>query len=89
IERGGPYLAERRGLYHLSGSGAASWFDFARAIIGPVEHPRLSPITTEQYPTPARRPAYAVLDASKFARTFGFGLPEWRAMLRDCLSGNP
>ncbi len=88
IERGAPYLAERRGLYHLSGSGVASWFDFARAIIGPVEHPRLTPITTEQYPTPARRPVYAVLAASKFTETFGFALPEWRTMLRDCLAGS-
>jgi dTDP-4-dehydrorhamnose reductase len=89
VERGVPYLAERSGLYHLSGSGAASWFDFARAIIGPVDHPRLVPITTAQYPTPARRPPYAVLASAKFADTFGFTLPEWRAMLRECLSESP
>jgi dTDP-4-dehydrorhamnose reductase len=87
VGRGLPDLAERRGLYHLSGTGTTSWFEFAREIIGPVEHPRLVPITTAEYPTAARRPAYAVLAASKFERTFGFGLPEWRAMLRDCLSG--
>ena len=43
------------------------------------------PITTAQYPTEARRPAYAVLATAKFTRTFGFGLPDWRAMLRNCL----
>ncbi|HTS21390.1 MAG TPA: dTDP-4-dehydrorhamnose reductase [Casimicrobiaceae bacterium] len=86
VGRGAPYLAERRGLYHLSGTGVASWFDFARAILGPVEHPRLSAITTAQYPTAARRPAYAVLSAAKFETAFGFGLPDWRAMLSECLA---
>lgn len=80
------YLRERAGLYHLSGTGVASWFDFARAIIGPVKRPRLTAITTAQYPTAARRPAYAVLASSKFREAFGFALPEWGAMLSDCLS---
>ena len=80
-------LTERRGLYHLSGTGVTSWFEFARAIVGPVERPRLVPITTAEYPTAARRPAYAVLSSARFVRTFGFGLPEWRTMLQDCLSG--
>jgi dTDP-4-dehydrorhamnose reductase len=79
-------LRERAGLYHLSGTGATSWFDFARAIIGPVGRPRLTAITTAQYPTAARRPAYAVLASAKFRETFGFGLPDWRAMLSDCLT---
>lgn len=83
---GEAYVRGRAGLYHLSGTGAASWFDFARAIIGPVERPRLTAITTAQYPTAARRPAYAVLASAKFNNTFGFGLPDWRAMLSDCLS---
>ncbi len=86
VGRGLPYLAERKGLYHLTGTGSTSWFEFARAIVGPVERPRVVAITTSEYPTPARRPAYAVLAAAKFARTFGFGLPDWRTMLRDCLS---
>jgi len=88
IASGRSHLAERRGLYHLSGSGVASWFDFARAIIGPVERPRLTAITTAQYPTPARRPAYAVLASSRFVETFGFGLPDWKVMLRDCLASD-
>lgn len=79
-------LAEYTGLYHLSGSGVATWFDFARAIIGPAQRPRLTAITTAQYPTPARRPAYAVLSTTKFRQTFGFGLPDWRITLQDCLS---
>jgi dTDP-4-dehydrorhamnose reductase len=86
VALGRSHLAEHAGLYHLTGSGVATWFDFARAIIGPVERPRLTAITTAQYPTPAGRPAYAVLSATKFRETFGFGLPDWRVMLRDCLS---
>jgi dTDP-4-dehydrorhamnose reductase len=85
IGSGRDYLAERSGVYHLSGSGVASWFDFARAILGPVERPRLTAITTDRYPTAARRPAYAVLASGKFLETFGFGLPHWQAMLADCL----
>jgi dTDP-4-dehydrorhamnose reductase len=86
VESGPAYLAERRGLYHLSGSGVTSWLDFARAIIGPVDRPRVTAITTAQYPTAARRPAYSVLSAAKFSRTFGFALPDWRVMLADCLA---
>jgi dTDP-4-dehydrorhamnose reductase len=86
VERGVPYLVGHGGVYHLSASGVATWFDFARAIVGPVERPRVAPITTAQYPTAARRPAYAVLATEKFTETFGFGLPDWRTMLRDCLA---
>ena len=86
VGRGLPYLAERRGLYHLSGTGSTSWFEFAREIVGLKEPPRVVAITTAEYPTPARRPAYAVLSAAKFARTFDFGLPDWRSMLRDCIA---
>ena len=86
VGRGLPYLAERRGLYHLSGTGSTSWFEFAREIVGLKEPPRVVAITTAEYPTPARRPAYAVLSAAKFARTFDFGLPDWHSMLRDCMA---
>jgi dTDP-4-dehydrorhamnose reductase len=85
VARGGSYLAERAGLYHLSARGSATWFDFARAILANRERPRVTPITTAEYPTPARRPPYAVLDASRFSRTFGFALPHWRNLLHECL----
>jgi dTDP-4-dehydrorhamnose reductase len=87
IIRGGlPYLASRAGLYHLSCGGRATWFDFAQAIFGAVERPRLVPIATTEYPTPAQRPAYGVLDASKFQRTFGMTLPSWQDDLRACIA---
>jgi dTDP-4-dehydrorhamnose reductase len=86
VEGGAPSLAERSGLYHLSASGVATWFDFARAIVGEIDHPRVVPITTAQYPTPARRPAYAVLATDRFTEAFGFALSDWRTMLDDCLA---
>jgi dTDP-4-dehydrorhamnose reductase len=79
-------LAERSGLYHLSSSGEASWYDFARAIIGDGPKPRIVPITTAEYPTPARRPAYGVLATARFESTFGFALPPWRDALAQCLA---
>ena len=82
---GSSALAERAGLYHLSARGSASWYEFAQAIIGNVARPTLLPITTAQYPTPARRPAYGVLAPDKFESTFGFVLPDWRSLLRECL----
>jgi dTDP-4-dehydrorhamnose reductase len=85
VARGAAYVAQRAGLYHLSAHGSATWCDFARAILGDREHPRVTPITTADYPTPARRPKYAVLDASRFARTFDVALPDWRNLLHECL----
>ena len=85
IARGAVYVAQRAGLYHLSARGSATWCDFARAILGDRERPRVTPITTADYPTPARRPKYAVLDASRFARTFDVALPDWRNLLHECL----
>jgi dTDP-4-dehydrorhamnose reductase len=84
VGHGAPYIAERAGLYHLCARGQATWYEFARAIIGDAV--RVTPITAQDYPTPARRPAYAVLDATRFARTFGFALPDWRTLLQECLA---
>jgi dTDP-4-dehydrorhamnose reductase len=79
-------VTDRAGLYHLSSTGDATWFAFARAIIGDVARPRLVPIATADYPTPARRPAYGVLDTTRFADTFGFSLPPWRDAFAECLA---
>jgi dTDP-4-dehydrorhamnose reductase len=81
-------LRERCGLYHLSSRGSTTWYGFARAILGDVSRPRVVPIATREYPTPARRPAYGVLATDKFERAFGFALPEWREALSECL-GSP
>jgi dTDP-4-dehydrorhamnose reductase len=78
--------AERAGTYHLSATGRASWHEFAQAIVGDATRPRVVPITTAEYPTPARRPPYGVLATQRFETTFGFGLPEWREMLARCVA---
>jgi dTDP-4-dehydrorhamnose reductase len=85
IGHGPGYLAERAGLYHLSSTGSTTWHGFAQAIVGSAGKPRVTPITTQEYPTPARRPAYGVLGTAKFERTFGFGLSAWRESLAACL----
>ena len=73
------------GTYHLCAADQCTWFDFAGAIFaraqaaGLIERvPRLVPISTADYPTPARRPAYSVLDCSKIRDAFGLHLPSWK-----------
>ena len=84
IRRGAADLARHAGLYHVSAPGETTWYEFARAILADMPV-RVMPITTADYPTPARRPAYGVLDSSRFARAFGIALPGWKQMLTECL----
>jgi dTDP-4-dehydrorhamnose reductase len=86
VASGLPAMRERAGLYHLSSSGPTTWYEFARAIVGDAPRPRVMPIATEEYPTPARRPAYGVLATARFERTFGFALPNWRDALAECVA---
>ena len=80
-------LRDRGGLYHLSAGGQTSWFGFAGAIVQPAEKPpRMTPISTAEYPLPAVRPAYSVLSNDKIARHFGIRLPDWRHSLAQCLA---
>lgn len=74
------------GTYHLTCSGATSWYGFATAIAALGGHEtRLTPIPTSDYPTPARRPANSQLDNGKLERVFGLRLPHWRKALELCL----
>lgn len=81
----------RHGLYHLTATGAVTWFGFAQAILAEVQKtpgrtvPRLIPITTAEYPLPARRPANSRLDTSRLTETFGIRPAPWREMLAQCL----
>jgi dTDP-4-dehydrorhamnose reductase len=86
VAHGLPWLAERSGLYHMASAGATTWHGFAQAIIGDVPRPRVVPIATSAYPTPARRPAYGVLSSRKFEATFAYRMPDWRDELAACLS---
>jgi len=80
-------LAGRSGVYHLSSHGETTWHGFAEAIVagmGLAKPPDVAAITTNEYPTPARRPAYAVLSPSRLASVFGITLPHWDVALREC-----
>ncbi|WP_152045323.1 dTDP-4-dehydrorhamnose reductase [Aureimonas psammosilenae] len=76
-----------RGTFHMTGTGQTTWAGFAAAVFaasaargGPSA--TVEPITTADYPTPARRPAYSVLDNSRFAATFAHALPDWEDATR-------
>jgi dTDP-4-dehydrorhamnose reductase len=84
------------GVWHLTATGATSWHGFATEIMRSAVHtgqldraPRVVPITTADYPTPARRPAYSCLDTSRLTRDFGIELPEWRDALASILAAPP
>lgn len=75
------------GIYNYSNEGVCSWYDFARAIFEIAGIPcQVTPITTAEFPTPARRPPFSVLDKSKFKTTFHQPIPYWRDSLRECLA---
>lgn len=88
-------LAEKAetGIYHFTNSGVASWYDFAKAIFEEAELIGFSlkikevvPITTPEYPTPAKRPAYSVLSNQKIRASLGNYPPHWRDSLKQMLS---
>ena len=78
---------DRTGIYHYSGEGAVSWYDFAMAVreIAGLTSCEVRPCLTAEYPTKARRPAYSVLDKAKVRRTFGCRIPHWRDALARCM----
>jgi dTDP-4-dehydrorhamnose reductase len=87
-----PQLNLVTGIYHYTNSGIASWYDFAvaifeeaRALNLPLKVEQVVPITTPEYPTPASRPAFSVLDCSKISQILGTYPPHWRQRLREML----
>jgi dTDP-4-dehydrorhamnose reductase len=80
-------LAALSGIYHLCAGGHTSWFGFAQAIFSNASvqrKPKLRPITTAEYPTPAKRPSNSMLNTDKFRHTFG-DLPAWDDALQTCM----
>lgn len=74
------------GIYHFSDEGVASWYDFAKAIFEIADvNCLVTPVRSAEFPTPARRPAYSVLDKSKIKNTFGIKIPYWRESLITCM----
>jgi len=75
------------GIYNFSNEGIISWYDFAKAIKAITNSPcDVKPISTTEYPTPAKRPAYSGLDKTKIQKTFGIKLKGWEASLKTCIS---
>ena len=73
-------------IYHYSNEGVASWYDFAKAIFEFANIPcAVNPIETYQYPTPAKRPYYSVLNKSKIKTTYNLKIPYWRDSLKECI----
>jgi dTDP-4-dehydrorhamnose reductase len=74
------------GIYHYSNEGICSWYDLAITICRLINcSGNVIPIETHQYPTPAPRPAYSVLNKSKIKRVYGVKVPYWRDSLEQCI----
>ncbi len=75
------------GIYHYSNQGKISWYDFASAIREEIGSAcQVKPIPSSQFPTPAKRPSFSLLDTQKIRDTFSIEIPEWRDSLRKCLA---
>ena len=75
------------GVYHFSNEGVCSWYDFTKAIhrLAGIKDCKVNPLHTEEYPTPAKRPHYSVLDKTKIKNTFGIEVPYWEESLKKCI----
>jgi len=94
LENGRFVPGDRSGIYHLTNGGQTSWFGFAQAIreegiasgLLPETCARIGGIPSSEYPTPAKRPAYSVLNNTKLDEVFNLRLPEWREALGLCVA---
>ena len=75
------------GVYHFSNEGVCSWYDFTKAIhrIAGITDCKVNPLHTEEYPTPAKRPHYSVLDKTKIKNTYQIEIPYWEDSLKECI----
>ena len=76
------------GIYHFSNEGVISWYDFTKAIhrIAGITSCHVKPLHTTEYPTPAARPHYSVLDKTKIKQTYGIEIPYWVESLEKCVA---
>lgn len=74
-------------VYHFSNEGVISWYDFTKAIhrIAGINTCHVKPLHTTEYPTPASRPAYSVLDKTKLKNAYGIEIPYWEESLTECI----
>jgi dTDP-4-dehydrorhamnose reductase len=76
----------KAGIYHYSNEGVASWYDFAKEIVDLAGlKTRVLPIETSDYPLPAPRPQYSVLNKRKIRDTFGISIRHWKEALKECM----
>ena len=86
------YAAIRQGItpgvYHFSNEGVCSWYDFTKAIhrLAGIKDCKVNPLHTEEYPTPAKRPHYSVLDKTKIKNTYHIEIPYWMDSLQSCIA---
>jgi len=75
------------GIYHYSNEGVISWYDFTKAIhrVACIEGCHVRPLHTSEYPTPAARPHYSVLDKTKIKQTYNLEIPYWEESLAQCI----
>ena len=75
------------GVYHFSNEGVISWYDFTKAIhrLAGISGCHVRPLHTAEYPTPAARPHYSVLDKTLIKETYGLEIPYWEESLRECV----
>ena len=75
------------GVYHFSNEGVISWYDFTKAIhrIAGITTCKVRPIHTSEYPTPANRPHFSVLDKTKIKETYDMEIPYWEESLHKCI----
>ncbi len=95
LARGAPdgpgWLSAHSGLYHLAGAGCASRFEWAKLVLELDPNPEeqraesIVPARSQEFPTPARRPAFSALDCSLFFRTFGIRPPAWQDSIRQAM----
>lgn len=79
-----------RGMYHYADADECSWFDFARAIVSESgADTEVLPVTTDEFPRPARRPTYSVLSTDRYERVTGVAPESWRDGLREYLAIKP
>jgi len=75
------------GIFHITNGGSCSWFEFARAILeeAGLKGVEVLPVKSDEFPRPAKRPSFSVLDGTKFHQTTGITIRPWRMALQDCL----
>lgn len=75
------------GIFHYTNEGVTSWYDFTKAILrlAGITTCHVHPIHTSEYPTPATRPHYSVLDKTKIKDTYGIEIPHWEESLQECI----